>query len=189
MNSTTKAMRNYWITLLSIVLLRATDLYLTWLYTPDLSAEYNPIVSVLGHSWAGMIGTQLVFIVIIALFAKKFFFAEPRIVTEKGFSFPDFIYVFFFHELKPWKQRFFSKIKDRDAHLQFNGFMFCSVAILISLFAICNNALLLLEVEWYFQFLLRNYLHFFPTVFFSIAVLSFGIFFGSQYSRYCNRTK
>jgi len=182
-------LRNYMATILIIVLLRATDLYLTWLYTPDLSHEYNPVVSMLGHSWAGMIGTQIVFIVIIALFAQYFFLKPRRIVRAPGLSFVDFIYFFFFHELKPWRQRFFSKVKDKNAHLQFNGFMFCSVAILISLFAIVNNSLLLFEINWYEQFLVTHYVLYFPLVFVTIAVVSFFIFCIDQYRKYAKEFK
>lgn len=176
--------RTYWLLLTLVVLLRATDLFLTWLYTPDLDTEYNPLVSILGHSWKGLIGTQLLFLIAIALFGAYYFFKPKRNVERPGLNFPDFIYYFFFHTQKPWPQRFFSKVVDRNAHMLFNGFMFLSVAILISLFAILNNSLLLIRSEWYEQFLLRHYSYFFPSVFITIAGLSAILFFGIEYRRY-----
>ncbi len=176
--------RNYWITIILIFILRATDLFLTWIYTPELADEYNPIVSILGHSWAGLIGTQLIFLLVISLFGGYYFFKPRRKVEQKGLPFSDFIYCFFFHELKPWPQRFFSKIKDKDAHMQFNGFMFLSVAILISLFAIVNNGLLIADAGWYVQFLTDNFSIFFPTIFVGIAACSAFLFFGKEYLSY-----
>lgn len=180
--------RTYFLTIALIVLLRATDLLLTWFYTPDLDTEYNPLVSILGHSWGGLIGTQLLFLVMIALCGAYYFFKPKRNVECKGLNFPDFIYYYFFHTLKPWPQRFFSKVVDRNAHMLFNGFMFLSVAILISLFAILNNSLLLMRAEWYEQFLLHHYSYFFPSVFITIAALSAFLFFGIEYRRYQQST-
>ncbi len=175
---------NYWITILLIFLLRATDLFLTWIYTPELADEYNPIVSIFGHSWGGLIGTQLLFLVVISLFGAYYFFKPRRKVEMKELPFADFIYCFFFHELKPWPQRFFSKVKDRDAHMQFNGFMFLAVAILISLFAIVNNGLLIADINWYVEFLAEHFALFFPSVFVTIAAISAFLFFGKEYRSY-----
>ncbi len=176
--------RNYWITIASLFLLRGIDLYLTWLYTPTLSNEYNPLVSLMGSSWLGLITVQVLFLTVVSAFGAYYFFKPPRIVSTKGLSFPDFIYCYFFHTLKPWPQRFFSKIRDKRAHMLFNGFMFLVVALFISLFAIVNNALLILEVEWYTEFLTTQYTLYFPLVFIVIALSSALLFFVLQYRKY-----
>lgn len=176
--------KRYIATVLTLLLLRMTDLFLTWIYTPDLTAEYNPVVSVLGSSWQGLITVQLVFLLAVALFGTFAFFSEPPKVTMKGLNMPDFIYCYFFHELRPWPQRFFTRPSDHRPHLIFNGFMFISVALLISIFAILNNALLILRVNWYETFLANHYVSYFPTVFISIVTLSFFLFFGKSYSNY-----
>jgi len=40
------------IAFLIITIFRAGDLYLTWLITPDLKAELNPIVRLMGWRWS-----------------------------------------------------------------------------------------------------------------------------------------
>ena len=57
--------RPYLLTTGAILLLRITDLFLTWIYTLDLAHEWNPIIAILGISWPGFILTQ----VVISLFA------------------------------------------------------------------------------------------------------------------------
>ena len=46
--------KKYLLTILFIFLLRALDLYLTYLYIPDLDNEYNPIVSIFMSVFANL---------------------------------------------------------------------------------------------------------------------------------------
>ena len=48
-----------------ILLLRILDLGLTFIYTPDLRYEWNPVVSVFNYSWIGMLITQVLIICLI----------------------------------------------------------------------------------------------------------------------------
>lgn len=176
--------KKYLGTIVAVLLLRVTDLFLTWIYTPDLTEEYNPIVSLLGSSWTGLITTQLIFIAIISLFGAFYFFMKPNGVIQKNLNISDYIYCYFFHELRPWPQRFFTKPTNHKPHLIFNDFMFLSVAILISIFAIFNNSFLILEVTWYETFLADHFSIFFPFVFILITTISFFLFFGRNYYQY-----
>lgn len=181
--------QKYTLSIFLIFLLRSIDLYLTYLYIPDLKGEYNPLVSLIGASWSGLIIVQFILLCLIA-FVSTFYFFKPRIIVKvKNLNFPDFIYCFFFEKLKPWPQRMFSMPKTFTPHLIFNGFMFISVAILISIFAIFNNTLLILDVNWYIKFLSAYYSKFFPTVFILIVLISSQIFFMLQYRFYLNDSK
>lgn len=172
------------LTVASISVLRVIDLLLTYLYIPDLSTEYNPVVSIFGASWLPLIGFQILLLTLISAFGAFYFFKPPIKVEDRGLNFSDFIYCYFFGELKPWPQRMFSLPKNLNQHLIFNGFIFISSAILVSLFAIFNNLMLIFRVTWYNQFLIEYYRFFFPGTFVIIALVSFFLFFGKQYSRY-----
>ena len=148
--------------MLSLIILRSVDLILTYFYIPNLKNEYNPIVSIFGASWLGLISIQLIFIM----------------------AFTDFVYCYFYSKSKPWPQRMVSIPKNLKSHMIFNGFMFMAASFWVSFFAIISNYLLLLDIVWYRQFLSANYKVFFPGVFFIIVIVSFFLFFKKQYSKY-----
>ena len=62
-----------------IILLRITDLGLTFIYTPDLRYEWNPIVSVFNYSWIGMLITQILIICLIIAVMSFYFKKKPII--------------------------------------------------------------------------------------------------------------
>ena len=176
--------RKFYYMILVLFILRALDLFLTYLYIPNLSKEYNPIVSIFGASWFDFISIQLLLLMIIAFFTY-FYFHYPSVkVTEKNLNFTDFIYCFFYGKPKPWPQRMFSSPKNFTPHMIFNGFMFASSSIFVSLFAIINNYLLIQNSVWYTQFLIKNYRLFFPVIFLLSIICSFLLFFKRQYSKY-----
>jgi hypothetical protein len=167
-----------------IFLLRVSDLFITFLYTPDLASEWNPLVSLFGASWPAFIAVQLL-IVAFAFFLMFFYFSRTPTVTDlKDLSFNDFIYVYFFGKLRPWPQRIFSRPTDVRRHLVFNGFFFMLTITLVSMYAIINNLLLLSKVELYCHFIARHYATCFPAVFIGAAVFSVYLFFGIEYARY-----
>lgn len=174
----------YLITIGTIILLRSLDLLSTYIYMPELEAEYNPVVSIFGASWRGLIATQIALIILISFIGRFYFFMPVINVTVPNLSFSDFIYVYFFGKLRSWPQRLWSIPTDHKPHLIFNGFLFVSVAIVVSIFAICNNTLLIFEVTWYYDFLLAHYSHFFPIVYGVIVVCSAFMFFSLQFLKY-----
>lgn len=168
----------------SVLILRGLDLLCTYIYMPELDAEYNPLVSLLGASWGGLLLAQLLLVLLISGCAYLYATLKPPQVSMKNLTLSDFIYVFFFGELHPWRKRFFSRPKDFKTHLYFNGFLIPSVAILVSIFAIINNLLLILNIAPYREFLNRWFDLFFPLVFLTIIVISALLFFHLQYHTY-----
>ncbi|MFC1581524.1 hypothetical protein ACFL3L_01335 [Candidatus Neomarinimicrobiota bacterium] len=176
--------RRYFITILLLFLLRALDLFLTYIYIPDLSNEYNPIVSLFGASWIGLISVQLVCLIIIAIIGFFYFKQRSIIVLEKNLNFTEFIYCYFNNELKPWRQRLWSSSVNFESHIIFFGFISISGAILVSILAILNNFLLIMDIVWYRQFLTSNYKIFFPAIFFLVIISLILLFFKREYSDY-----
>lgn len=70
---------------------------------PNLDTEYNPIVSIWGGSWPGLISVRIVFLIIIAFIGSYYFFKPSIVVKEKKLNFPDFIYCFFYDKLGIWQ--------------------------------------------------------------------------------------
>lgn len=177
-------MRKLILTSCSLFILRGLDLLFTYIYMPDLEQEYNPLVSIFGATWPTFLLFQLLLFLFIELWAFIYFKFPPVVVREKNLNFTDFIYVYFFGMLRPWPQRMFTIPTHFKPHLIFNGFLFTSVTIMVSLFAIMNNLLLIWNVPFYVDFLKVHYNIFFPIVFVLIALISANLFFYKQYSIY-----
>ena len=181
--------KKFAITVLILIILRALDLFLTYLYNPNLNYEYNPIVSIFGASWTGLIGMQLIVLLIVAFFAWYYFKLPAVKVAEENLNFPDFVYCFFSNQNRPWPDRIFSKPTNVKSHIIFVGFMVTASAILVSLFAIINNTLILRNTGWYLHFLAYHYKLFFPVVYFMIIMGSFFLFFAREYKTYLKTQK
>jgi hypothetical protein len=170
--------------LLFIVILRALDLFITFRFTPNLAAEINPVVSVFGASWVGLIAFQILLVAFIAFLMHRYFTRETPAIADKNLSYYNFVYVYFFGKLQPWPKRFFSFPKNFKRHLALNGFLLMILAIGISLFAIVHNLLLLARVEWYAQFVIDHFKVYFPVVFIVAAVGAFNLFCVIEYRKY-----
>jgi hypothetical protein len=176
--------RRYLFAILTIVLLRALDLFITYRYTPNLSFEANPVVSVFGASWKGLIIFQA-FLVAFIVFLMHFYFARKTpLIEQKELPFHDFIYIYFFNKLKPWPKRMFTFPKNIKRHLALNGFLLMVLAIAISIFAIVHNLLLLAKVESYSLFVIEHYKVYFPAVFLGATIGAFYVFCSMEYARY-----
>jgi hypothetical protein len=79
-----------------IFLLRATDLILTFLYTPDLKGEWNPLVARFDAAWTGMMLAQAGIIAVIAVPMYFYFVASTMPITEPGLRYNEWVYYYFF---------------------------------------------------------------------------------------------
>ena len=170
--------------IMAIILLRFLDLYITYLYTPDLRSEWNPLISILGVSWLGFIFTQFLIVAFVSSLMFFYYNRTPTETVQKGLSFNDFIYVFFFGKLRPWPGRIFSIPTNLKRHLVFNGFLFMLITIIISCLAIANNLLLMSRINFYESFIGKYYNTFFPMSFIMITIFSVYLFFGIEYRNY-----
>jgi hypothetical protein len=179
--------KRYIETAVLIVSLRIADLLVTRLYTPNLRAEWNPVVSRLGASWMGFIAVQVLITGIVLFLGRFYYYGRRPEVDLKGLNFSDFSYSYFFGKLKPWPQRLFSLPRNAGPHLIFNGFVFMAVSAGVSLFAIANNLLLIADAAWYRCFLEKSHDLFFPVVFALIVYASAMAFFRMEYCGYLKK--
>ena len=173
----------------AILFLRFLDLFITFKYTPDLAGEWNPLVSLLGMSWAGFLVIQLCIVVFISLLMVFYFKRKPVSIAQTGLSYYDFVYVYFFGKLRPWPQRILSFPTNFGRHLVFNGFVFMFIAIGVSIFAIAHNIMLILHCEGYMAFVASHSNLYFPACFAGITIASVYAFFTIEYLSYIKSKK
>jgi hypothetical protein len=176
--------RSYFFAVFSIAALRAADLYITFIYTPDLGSEWNPLVSLFGFTWYGFVITQICIVTFISIMMFFYFNRTPSEINLEGLSFSDFCYVYFFGKLRPWPQRLFTFPKHFKPHLVLNGFIFMVVTIGISVFAILNNLLLISQNTPYITFVESHHKVYFPAVFALMVISALYTFFTKEYCFY-----
>lgn len=104
-----------------ILLSRSYDAYCTNQFTPDLSKESNPLVSVLGMSWTPLLIT-IVLLVIYLIYAYYISVFKPKdlLPTEKGYTFNEFIAFTYLGHKDNWTALFYKLPKDLN---RFNNWM------------------------------------------------------------------
>jgi hypothetical protein len=185
-NKILSAMRwkEYFRAVIAIIILRTADLYITFLYTPDLTSEWNPLVSIFGLTWHGFVATQIFIILFISIMMIFYFSRKPPVIQQCGLSLNDFCYVYFFEKLHPWPQRMFTLPRHYRRHLAFNGFLFMVLAIGISAFAIINNILLISENNTYAAFVEKYHGTYFPMTFAIALIAALYAFFAKEFESY-----
>jgi hypothetical protein len=168
----------------AILGLRFLDLYVTYRYTPDLKVEWNPLISLFGVSWPGLIFTQIAIVAFISVLMFFYFNRAPATIAQTGLSFSDFIYVYFFGKRRPWPARIFTMPTNIRRHLVFNGFLFMVITALISGFAIAHNALLIARAGFYIRFVAKYYSIYFPACFIAATIFSLNLFFVIEFVNY-----
>ncbi len=147
-------------TVLALMLfLRAGDIYITYKITPDLSQEWNPLVSIFGHSWQGLLSVQVVLFSVAAFCVYYSIYNNAFTAYTKGLSYGKFVYFHFNGKIDPpmqWLAKFF-KLPQFDSeslskHFAFICFVYFSTFMTVSLFAIFNNILVYMQVEPYLEF-------------------------------------
>lgn len=176
--------RNFIAALSLFILLRFLDLYTTYIYTPELLYEWNPVVTVLGFSWFGMILTQTLLITFIATLSYFYFARQTLIRFPAHLSYNDFVHYYFYDKIEPLSKRLFTFPRNIGRLLAFNGFVLLFLGIIISIFAIINNLLIMTGNMHYSDFIINYGNYFYPFFIITIAVLSFYYYFFIEFRMY-----
>lgn len=168
-----------------IILLRLLDLGLTFFYTPALRYEWNPVVSVFGYSWLGMLITQILVISFIIFVMSFYFYKNPIIDLPNDLTFKEYIHFYFFDEIRKQKKKWYkpTRYNFRRA-LAYNGFILMTLAIAVSYLAIINNIMVINKVQSYSMFIIKYGNYFYPSILILLAILSFYAFFIIEYRTY-----
>lgn len=170
-----------------IILLRVVDLGLTFVYTPNLKHEWNPIVSIFSYSWIGMLITQILVVSLIVFVMSFYFFKKPLTNLPADLSFRDYIY-YYFHNQKRSQEKKWLKYNRITINriLAYNGFILMTMAISISYLAIINNLMIIYMVKSYSRFITQYGSYFYISILTMMAILSFILFFAMEYKSYKN---
>ena len=168
-----------------IILLRIVDLGLTFIYSPNLRYEWNPIVSVFDYSWIGMLITQILIVSLIITVMSFYFFKKPLSGLPNDLSFNEYIYYYFHNEKKTKKRKYLKPTRQTlNRILAYNGFILMTLAISISYLAIINNLMVIYEVRSYSNFIVQYGNFLYLTILIVMAILSFILFFTIEYKSY-----
>jgi len=129
-----------------LTLCKVWDLYTTWLRTPDLSRELNPLVKYLGFGWTGMIVFQVLAVIITILIVRRSLNSDSTLFPNlHGFSLLQFTpYLYFGKERSVW-HLLYSTSTSFDRFLYFYGGILYFAEPLVHLIAGANNLLLVLN--------------------------------------------
>lgn len=170
-----------------IFLLRILDLGLTFIYTPNLKYEWNPIVSVFNYSWVGMLISQVLVISLIVAVMSFYFFKKPLVNLPNDLSFSEYIYYYFHNEKRTKKRKYLKPTRQTiNRVLAYNGFILMTMAISISYLAIINNLMVIYTVKSYSIFIGQYGNSFYLSFLIIMAILSFILFFVMEYKSYKN---
>jgi len=168
-----------------IILLRIADLGLTFIYTPNLEYEWNPVVSVFNYSWMGMLITQIFIVCLIVAVMSFYFFKIPLTNLPNDLSFREYIYYYFHNEKKTKKRKYLKPTRQTlNRVLAYNGFILMTLAISISYLAIINNLMVINKVRSYSNFIGQYGNVFYISILVIMAILSFILFFTIEYRSY-----
>lgn len=114
-SSITKKRIKFTIITVWIFLTRSYDAYCTSQFTPDLSNEANPLVTVLGMNWIPLLITiGLLTIYVIYAYYISIFKPKKLIPNEKGYTFSEFVAFTYLGRKDKWTAIFYKFPKDLD---------------------------------------------------------------------------
>ncbi len=168
-----------------IILLRILDLGLTFIYSPNLRYEWNPVVSVFNYSWIGMLISQILIVSFIITVMSFYFLKKPLADLPNDLSFNEYIYYYFHNEKRTQKRKYLKFTKQTiERVLAYNGFILMTLSISISYLAIINNLMVINNVKSYSYFIGQHGSLFYLTIIIVMAILSFILFFIMEYKSY-----
>ena len=129
-----------------LILARCADIVTTYLSTSDLKAEFNPLVSILGSGWTGLIFSQICFVAFIIyalwIFTSKVIEVPP---CDKGLSLNKFISLFYFRDTKSFFKFFYKLPTNKNSFLYSMGYISTYSLIYWSTIVSFSTALLLIS--------------------------------------------
>ena len=168
-----------------IILLRIVDLGLTFIYTPNLRYEWNPIVSVFSYSWVGMLITQILIVGLIIAVMSFYFYKKPLSGLPNDLSFNEYIYYYFHNQKRTSSRKWYNLPRQKmNRVLAYNGFILMILVISTSYLAIINNLMVIFKVRSYSNFIIQYGNSLYITILIIMAISSFILFFILDYRSY-----
>ncbi len=131
------------------ILARCWDMVATYLVTPDLEKETNPIISVFGQGWTAVIIIQAILMsVIITLNYYSLFKIKSSYPSQRACSFKEFIAYYYFGEKQNLIKMLYRFPKNRDVLIKALGYILPRALIVISIFISMSSTLLIVNNDY-----------------------------------------
>jgi hypothetical protein len=168
---------------LFLVITRFWDIAATYIITPDLEKETNPLVSILGQGWVTVIIFQIIMVsFIILLNYYSLFKIKNTYPPQKGYSYREFVSYFYFGEKRNLIEMIFRFPKNKSTLVKALGYVLPRSLIVIGLFISLSSTLLIINKTYQeFYASARPYYY---IVLISIVFLFFILFFKREYIKY-----
>ncbi|UCG61685.1 MAG: hypothetical protein JSV52_15470 [Candidatus Zixiibacteriota bacterium] len=161
---------------------RLSDIYTTFVVTPDLVRETNPIVSMFGQGWTWLIGVQIVLVSsIVLLNYLSIFKSRPDHPSQSGLSLRKFATRYYLGREQHWVNLVFRLPYRWNVFVRAFGYTLPRVLIVVGLMVSVSS--LLLSVS-------QTYANYYPplpafyAVIAAIALLVYYRFFQLEYNAY-----
>lgn len=150
-----------------LILTRYADAQTTYLNTPNLKLEANPLVSVFGLGWTGLIFTQMILLAFITYALWVYCFKTVTLPTfDKGTSLKQFISIFYFRDTKSFYKLFYKLPTNKNSLLYSFGYVLTYSLIFMSIVISSSTSLLITN---------KNYRHFYSSYHIQTCLYLLGI--------------
>ncbi len=132
----------FWFFSISLITLRAADVAITYIVSPDLRWEINPLVSVAGLGWPSLITSNIAGVaIILILFHYSRGQGGDLFPREPGYSVKEFVSHYLFGERHAFRKIYYVVPTNRRAIIEYAGYVSIRVLTVWSLIVVVHNAL------------------------------------------------
>ncbi len=173
----------FWLLTLFTIITRCWDITATYIITPDLEKETNPMVSIFGQGWMTVIIFQIILVsVVITLNYYSLFKTKNSYPSQKGYSYKEFITYYYFGEKRNLIKIVYKFPKNKSTLIKALGYILPRALIVISVFVSLSSTLLIINSDYQkFYAVARPYYY---IVLIAIVCVFYILFFKREYTIY-----
>ncbi len=166
-----------------LIATRVWDAAATYAVTPDLARETNPIVSVFGQGWAGVLVAQVILVsVVIALSHYSLFRVKHVHPPQDGLGFRDFVALYYFGRRRGLARLLYEFPADKSVMIGLLGYVLPRTLIVVGAFISLSSTFLVRSVAYRgFYAVARPYYY---VVLAGVAFAFCVLFFKREYTLY-----
>ena len=173
----------FWLLTSFLVITRCWDITATYIITPNLERETNPIVSIFGQGWITVIILQIILVsVVIILNYYSLFKIKDGYPSQKGYSYKDFITYYYFGKKRNLIKMVYKFPKNKSILIKALGYILPRALIVISVFISLSSTLLIVNSDYQkFYAVAKPYYY---IVLIAIVCVFYSLFFKKEYTIY-----
>lgn len=173
----------FWLLTSFLLITRCWDITATYIITPNLEKETNPIVSIFGQGWMTVIIFQIILVsVVIILNYYSLFKIKDSYPSQKGYSFKHFITYYYFGEKRNLIKMLYKFPENKSVLIKALGYILPRSLIVISVFISLSSTLLIVNSDYQkFYAVAKPYYY---VVLIAIVCLFYILFFKKEYTIY-----